>query len=195
MGCAGGRSLEKPGGAGASSAKQAAKAAQKQEQDQGGGGLAGSRQADRDESSSRKCCAPRLGPLYKGSVWSMSTNSVKILRAKSAGFSNLRYSRRESTSADCSARLACDIDAEEERVTQQAGIPGEVRNRDQDVPWMLTVTFRIGRRPTRSTTGTARPCKSHGIFFHPCSCHDHWCLLAPFSSQAHCVGASSLLYK
>ena len=73
---------------------------------------------------------------------------VIILRAKSAGFSNLRYTRIESTSADCSARLACDIDAEEERVTQQAGIPGEVRNRDQDVPWMLTVTFRIGRRPT-----------------------------------------------
>ena len=71
-----------------------------------------------------------IGPLYKGSVWSMSTNSVKILRAKSAGFSNLRYSRIESTSADCSARLACDIDAEEERVTQQAGIPGEVENLD-----------------------------------------------------------------
>ena len=89
-----------------------------------------------------------------------------ILRAKSAGFSNLRYTRIESTSADCSARLACDIDAEEEHVTQQAGIPGEVENLDQDVPWMLTVTFRIGRRPTRSTTGTARPCKSHGIVTH-----------------------------
>ena len=49
---------------------------------------------------------------------------------------------------------------------QQAGIPGEVENLDQDVPWMLTVTFRIGRRPTRSTTGTARPCKSHGIVTH-----------------------------
>jgi len=71
-----------------------------------------------------------FGPLYKGSVWSMSTNSVKILRAKSAGFSNLRYSRIESTSADCSACLACDIDAEEERATQQAGIPGEVENLD-----------------------------------------------------------------
>ena len=59
------------------------------------------------------------------------------------------------------------IDAEEEeRALEQAGIPGEFRNRDQDVPWMLTVTFRIGRRPTRSTTGTARPCKSHGIFTH-----------------------------
>ena len=59
------------------------------------------------------------------------------------------------------------IDAEEEeRALEQAGIPGEFRNRDQDVPWMLTVTFSIGRRPTRSTTGTARPCKSHGIFTH-----------------------------
>ena len=76
------------------------------------------------------CLVLSLGPLYKGSVWSMSTNSVKILRAKSAGFSNLRYSRIESTSADCSARLACDIDAEEERATQQAGIPGEVENLD-----------------------------------------------------------------
>ena len=68
----------------------------------------------------------------------MSTNSVMNLRAKSGGFHDLRYTRIESTSADCSARLACDIDAEEERATQQAGIPGEVRNRDQDVPWMLT---------------------------------------------------------
>ena len=59
---------------------------------------------------------------------------VIILRAKSDGFSNLRYTRIESTSADCSARLACDIDAEEERATQQAGIPGEVENLDQDVP-------------------------------------------------------------
>ena len=73
---------------------------------------------------------------------------VITLRAKSAGFGNLRYTRIESTSADCSARLACDIDAEEGRATQQAGIPGKVRNRDQDVPWMLTVTFRIGRPPT-----------------------------------------------
>ena len=96
----------------------------------------------------------------------MSTNSVKILRAKSAGFSNLRYSRRESTSADCSARLADNTDAEGVDVVQQTGIPGEVRNLDQDVPWVLTVTFRIGRRPTRSTTGTARPCKSHGIVTH-----------------------------
>ena len=103
---------------------------------------------------------------------------VIILLAKSAGFSNLRYTRIESTSANCSARLACDIDAEEERSTQQAGIPGEVRTRDQDVPWMLTVTFRIGRRPTRSTTGTARPCKFHGIFTHAraiitCACWHH----------------------
>ena len=90
----------------------------------------------------------------------------EVHQAKSGGFHDLRYTRIESTSADCSARLACDIDAEEERATQQAGIPGEVRTRDQDVPWMLTVTFRIGRRPTRSTTGTARPCKSHGIFTH-----------------------------
>ena len=64
-----------------------------------------------------------------------------ILRAKSAGFSNLRYTRIESTSADCSARLACDIDAEEERVTQQAGIPGKVRNRDQDVPWTIQKVY------------------------------------------------------
>ena len=42
---------------------------------------------------------------------------VIILRAKSAGFSNLRYTRIESTSPGCSARLACDIDAEEERAT------------------------------------------------------------------------------
>ena len=56
---------------------------------------------------------------------------VMTLRAKSAGFSNLRYTRIiESTSAGCSARLACDIDAEEERATQQAGIPGEVENLD-----------------------------------------------------------------
>ena len=89
-----------------------------------------------------------------------------ILRAKSAGFSNLRYTRIESTSADCSARLADYTDTEGVGVVQQTGIPGEVRNRDQDVPWMLTVTFRIGRRPTRSTTGTARPCKSHGIVTH-----------------------------
>ena len=46
---------------------------------------------------------------------------VIILRAKSAGLSNLRCTRIESTSADFSARLVCDIDAEEERVTQQAG--------------------------------------------------------------------------
>ena len=88
------------------------------------------------------------------------------LRAKSAGFRNLRYTRIESTSADCSARLADYTDTEGVGVVQQTGIPGKVRNRDQDVPWMLTVTFRIGRRPTRSTTGTARPCESRGIFTH-----------------------------
>jgi len=60
----------------------------------------------------------------------------------------LRYTRDECASAGCSARLAYYIDTEEERVTQQAGIPGEVENLDQDVPWVLTVTFRIGRRPT-----------------------------------------------
>ena len=85
---------------------------------------------------------------------------VIILRAKSAGFSNLRYTRIESTSVGCSARLADYIDTEGVGVVQQTGIPGEVRNLDQDVPWVLTVTFCIGRRPTRSTTGTARPCKS-----------------------------------
>ena len=75
-------------------------------------------------------------------------------RAKSGGFYDLRYTRIESTSADCPTRLADDIDTEGVRVTQQAGIPGEVRNLDQDVPWMLMVRFRIGRRrPTRSTTG------------------------------------------
>ena len=91
---------------------------------------------------------------------------VMILRAKSAGFGNSRYTRIESTSADCSAGLADYTDTEGVGVVQQTGIPGKVRNRDQDVPWMLTVTFSIGRRPTRSTTGTARPCKSHGIFTH-----------------------------
>ena len=52
----------------------------------------------------------------------MSTNSVINLRAKSGGFYDLRYTRIESTSADCSTRLACDIDTEGVRVTQQAGI-------------------------------------------------------------------------
>ena len=60
----------------------------------------------------------------------MSTSLVKILRAKSGGFHDLRYTRIESTSADCSARLACDIDTEGVRVTQQAGIPCEVENLD-----------------------------------------------------------------
>ena len=55
---------------------------------------------------------------------------VIILRAKSGGFHDLRYTRIESTSADCSARLACDIDTEGVRVTQQAGIPCEVENLD-----------------------------------------------------------------
>ena len=64
------------------------------------------------------------------------------------------------------ARLADYIDTEGVGVVQQTGIPGKVSNRDQDVPWMLMVTFRISRRPTRSTTGTARPCKSHGIVTH-----------------------------
>ena len=91
---------------------------------------------------------------------------VIILLAKSAGFSNLRYTRTEGTSADCSARLADYTDTEGVGVVQQTGIPGKVRNRDQDVPWVLTVPFRIGRRPTRLTTGTARPCKSHGIVTH-----------------------------
>ena len=78
----------------------------------------------------------------------VTKKSVINPRAKSGGFHDLRYTRIESTSADCSARLADDIDTEGVRVAQQAGIPGEVRNLDQDVPWMLTVTFHIGRRPT-----------------------------------------------
>ena len=82
-----------------------------------------------------------LGPVHE-------PNSVINSRAKSGRSHDLRYTRIESTSADYSARLADDIDTEGVRVTQQAGIPGEVRNLDQDVPWMLTVTFRIGRRPT-----------------------------------------------
>ena len=53
-----------------------------------------------------------------------------ILRAKSGGFSNLRYTRDECASAGCSARLAYYIDTEGVRVTQQAGIPGEVENLD-----------------------------------------------------------------
>ena len=61
---------------------------------------------------------------------------VIILRAKSAGFSNLRYTRIESTSVGCSARLADYIDTEGVGVVQQTGIPGKVSNRDQDVPWM-----------------------------------------------------------
>ena len=40
----------------------------------------------------------------------------------------------------------------------KTGIPGEVADLEKDVPWVLTGTFRIGRRPARSTTGTARPC-------------------------------------
>ena len=94
--------------------------------------------------------SPRLllGLLYKGSVFFHERKSVINPRAKSGGFHDLRYTRIESTSADCSARLADDIDTEGVRVAQQAGIPGEVRNLDQDVPWMLTVTFHIGRRPT-----------------------------------------------
>ena len=60
----------------------------------------------------------------------MSTNSVINLRAKSGGFHDLTYTRIKSTSADCSARLACDIDTEGARVTQQAGIPCEVENLD-----------------------------------------------------------------
>ena len=68
-------------------------------------------------------------------------------RAKSGGFHDLRYTRIESASADCSARLADYTDTEGVGVVQQTGIPGEVRNLDQDVPWVLTVTFRIGRRP------------------------------------------------
>ena len=51
-------------------------------------------------------------------------------RAKSGGFHDLRCTRIESTSADCSARLADDIDTEGVRVTQQAGIPCEVENLD-----------------------------------------------------------------
>ena len=89
-----------------------------------------------------------VGLLYKGSVFFHERKSVINPRAKSGGFHDLRYTRIESTSADCSARLADDIDTEGVRVAQQAGIPGEVRNLDQDVPWMLTVTFHIGRRPT-----------------------------------------------
>ena len=55
---------------------------------------------------------PQLGSVYKLLVWSMSTTSVINLRAKSDGLHDLRYTRIESTSVDCSARLACDIDTE-----------------------------------------------------------------------------------
>ena len=44
----------------------------------------------------------------------------------------MRYTRIESTSADCSARLADYTDTEDVGVVQQTGIPGKVRNRDQD---------------------------------------------------------------
>ena len=121
----------------------------------------------------------------------MLTTSVITLRAKSAGFSNLGYTRIESTSADCSARLADYTDTEGVRVVQQRS---GIRNLDQDVPWVLTVTFRIGRRPTQSTTGTARPCRPREIVTHArAAVTGIWYLLAPFTSQAHCVGGSSLL--
>ena len=51
-----------------------------------------------------------------------------ILRAKSGGFSNLRYTRDECASAGCSARLADDIDTEGVRVVQQTRLGGEVEN-------------------------------------------------------------------
>ena len=49
---------------------------------------------------------------------------VIILREKLAGFGNLGYTRIGSISADCSARLACDIDAEEGRATVPHSKPG-----------------------------------------------------------------------
>ena len=101
-----------------------------------------------DNTLTAQTLAALVGLLYKGSVFFHERKSVINPRAKSGGFHDLRYTRIESTSADCSARLADDIDTEGVRVAQQAGIPGEVRNLDQDVPWMLTVTFHIGRRPT-----------------------------------------------
>ena len=119
---------------------------------------------------------------------------VIILRAKSAGFSNLRYTRIESTSVGCSARLADYIDTEGVGVVQQTGIPGKVSNRDQDVPWMLMVTFRISRRPTRSITGTARPCKSHGIVTHARAAVTGICWHHSLRKRiVHCVGGSSSL--
>ena len=57
--------------------------------------------------------------------WFKKQNSAKrldhliILRAKAGGFHDLRYTRIESTSADCSARLADYTDTE-----------GEVENLD-----------------------------------------------------------------
>ena len=96
-----------------------------------------------------------LGPLYKGSVWSMSTNSVITLRAKSAGFSNLRYTRHECASAGCSARLADDIDAEGVGVTKQAVLPCEVENVKQIVPYMPRAKNGIGRRYKKRRTSPA----------------------------------------
>ena len=78
-----------------------------------------------------------------------------ILRAKSAGFSNLRYTRHECASAGCSARLADDIDAEGVGVTKQAVLPCEVENAKQIVPYMPRAKNGVGRRYKKRRTSPA----------------------------------------
>ena len=78
-----------------------------------------------------------------------------ILRAKSARFSNLRYTRNECASAGCSARLADDIDAEGVRVVQQTRLGGEVDNTKQIVPYMPRAKNGVGRRYKKRRTSPA----------------------------------------
>ena len=77
------------------------------------------------------------------------------MRAKSAGFSNLRYTRHECASAGCSAPLACDIDTEGVGVTKQAVLPCEVENAKQIVPYMPRAKNGVGRRYKKRRTSPA----------------------------------------
>ena len=76
----------------------------------------------------------------------MSTNPVIILQAKSAGFSNLRYTQHESASAGCSARFADDIDTEGVRVVQQTRL-GWGRGREHQTNCSLHASGKERRRP------------------------------------------------
>ena len=84
------------------------------------GRVAGRRASFSGVVALRCACHARAGLETLGLVH--EHEFVIILRAKSAGFSNLRYTRIESISADYSARLANDIDTDGVHVVQQTGM-------------------------------------------------------------------------